>query len=63
MAQGVALTVEGYTDVLRALKTADKNMRLGVRKEIRQAAEPVRATAEVLAVTQIRGIQTGTSTS
>lgn len=56
---GVAVAVEGYTDVLRALKTVDKDIRVGVRKEIRQAAEPVRATAETLAVTQIRGIRAG----
>jgi hypothetical protein len=53
---GVALAVEGYEDVLRGLKTADKNIRLGVRKEIRQAAEPVRATAETLAVERIPSI-------
>jgi hypothetical protein len=60
---GVALAVEGYEDVLRGLKTADKSIRLGVRKEIRQAAEPVRATAEALAVARISGIDEGDSWS
>jgi SH3-like domain-containing protein len=51
--------VDGYEDFLRDLKTAEKNIRNGVRKEIRQAAEPVKATAESLAVSRIRGVDFG----
>jgi hypothetical protein len=59
MALGAGVSIEGYEDVLRGLKNAEKNVRLGVRKEIRQAAEPVRATAEGLAVARISGIKPG----
>jgi hypothetical protein len=59
MARGAGVRLEGYEDLLRDLKTADKRIRDGVRKEIRQAAEPVRATAESLAVSRIRGIEQG----
>jgi hypothetical protein len=59
MPKGVALSVEGYTDVMRAMKTMEKNVRLGYRKEIRQAAEPVRQTAESLAAVRIRGMGQG----
>ena len=59
MARGAGVTIDGYEDFLRDLKTADKKIRNGFRKEIRQAAEPVRATAEELAVSRISGIEPG----
>lgn len=47
------VAVEGLRDIQRALKTADRDVRLGFRKELRAVAEPVRATAEANAVTRI----------
>lgn len=41
--------VEGYTGLMRALQRADRETRLGVRRELRQAAEPVQRDAEVFA--------------
>ena len=52
----MATAVRGLADLQRALKTADKNVRLGVRRELRQVAEPVRADAQELAAAEIRNI-------
>jgi hypothetical protein len=54
-----AIAVEGLRDVQKALKNADKDVRLGIRKELRGIAEPVKATAEQLAVPRIRGLRAG----
>lgn len=51
---GVA--VKGLRDLNRALAKADKQTRLGVRKELRDTAEPVRREAEHLADARIRNI-------
>lgn len=48
------LVVDGLADLQRALATAEKNVRLGVRNELRQVAEPIRRTAEVRSATEIR---------
>jgi hypothetical protein len=48
--------VEGYQDLQRALKRADRDIRLGMRKELREVAGPVQATAERNAVDRIRNI-------
>jgi hypothetical protein len=47
---------KGYQELLAALKTYDRDVRLGMRRELRQAVEPVRATAESLARSEIRNI-------
>lgn len=48
--------VHGLADLHRALAKAERDVRLGVRKELRQVAEPVRADAEDLAGAEIRNI-------
>jgi len=48
--------VENLGEVLRALKTVERDVRLGVRKELRQAAEPIRADAAELTDTRIRNM-------
>jgi hypothetical protein len=48
------LNVKGFTNVQRALKNVEKDVRLGMNKELRAFAEPVRSTAENLAATRIR---------
>jgi hypothetical protein len=53
--------VLGYRAVIADLKHAEKAIRLGVRKEIRQAAEPVRATAQELAIARVRNMTVGWS--
>jgi hypothetical protein len=55
----VSVVLEGFTELQRALKHADKSIRLGIRKEFRDAVEPVRAMAEELAVARIRGLEEG----
>lgn len=50
------LLVRGMADLQRALKVADRNVRLGVRREMRETAEPVRRDAESLAGVRIRNI-------
>lgn len=50
------IRVKGLADLNRALRVADKDVRVGVRAELRHAAEPVRADAETLAAIQISNI-------
>jgi hypothetical protein len=50
------VAVKGLGDVVRGLKTVERDVRLGVRKELRGGAEPVRATAQELAVEGITNI-------
>ena len=52
----VALVVENYTQLMKTLKYAPKDVRLGVRKEYRTIARPVKATAEGLALSEVRNI-------
>src|SRR3954468_2451228 len=44
-ARSGTLAVAGYTDLLRALKTADRETRLGVRATLRHAGDATRAAA------------------
>src|SRR5262245_12706581 len=55
---GVAgpVVVEGMGDLLRALKYAERDTRLGVRAELRQVAEPVRADEEATAAVFLRNM-------
>lgn len=48
--------VKNLANLNRALRQADKDVRLGIRKEYRTVAEPVRADAERLAVANIRNV-------
>lgn len=48
--------VKGMADLQRALKYADRDVRLGVRREMRETAEPVRRDAQTLAGIRIRRI-------
>jgi hypothetical protein len=50
------IIVEGLTDLQRAFKAADVTVQRELRKALRVAAEPVRADAELLAVSGIRRI-------
>lgn len=50
------LVVKGMADLQRALKTADRDVRVGIQAEYRRVAEPIRSSAEVLAETRIRNI-------
>lgn len=54
MAQG--LKVRGLANVNRALRGVEKDTAKGIRKEIRDFAEPVRESAENLASTSITNI-------
>ena len=50
------LTVRGLRDVQAGFKNAEKDVRLGLRRGLRQVAEPVAAEAERLAMSQIRRV-------
>src|SRR5262245_52997182 len=50
------VAVEGLRELNRAYKNVERDVRLGLRKELRQAAEPVRSGAETRAVVHIRNI-------
>lgn len=50
------LEVHGLANLNRALRLADKDVRLGIRSEFRTVAEPVRADAERLASASIRNL-------
>jgi hypothetical protein len=50
------IVVRGLHELQAALAHADRSVRLGVRKGLRQAAEPVQRGAEELAQTNIRNI-------
>jgi hypothetical protein len=54
-----AVRVEGLRDLNKALARADRDVRLGVRKALREVAEPVRADAERLAASEIRNLNEG----
>jgi hypothetical protein len=45
MAQGATLAVNGYRDLLRGLKDADRGTRLAVRATLRHAGDAVRTDA------------------
>lgn len=55
MATGT-VSVKGLAELNRALRRTDRDMRLGVRSELREVAEPVRSQAESLAGSEIRRI-------
>lgn len=46
--------VQGLTELSRAFAKTDRAARLGFRKVLREAAEPVRADAQTLALEKIR---------
>jgi hypothetical protein len=48
------LVVEGYRPFMAALAKADRDVRLGVRTELRDVARPVQQTAQALALSRIR---------
>lgn len=50
------VVVEGYRDVMRALTHAERDVRLGVRKELRQIAEPVKADEQATTLTAFRNM-------
>lgn len=50
------IRVKGLADLNRALRVADKDVRLGIRAEYRTVAEPVRADAERLVGANISNI-------
>ena len=56
MPAATGIKVHGLTELNRALKTADKETRTGVRKVQRELAEPVRLEAESLATREITRI-------
>lgn len=51
-----AIRVNGLRDLNRALARTSKDVRLGIRKELRQVAEPIRSSAESLAFSRISHI-------
>jgi hypothetical protein len=51
-----AIRVTGLRELQRACNASEREVRLGVRAKLREAAEPVRARAEELAVGSIRNI-------
>lgn len=55
-ATGETLRVDGLGELQRALRLADRDVRLGVRTSLRRMAEPVRSDAERLATSEIRRI-------
>lgn len=56
---GVAIEVHGLRKLLRDLRAIDRGLEREVRRRLRQAAEPVRATAEQLAPRSDRPLQKG----
>jgi hypothetical protein len=50
------IVIRGLHELQASLAHADRSVRLGVRKGLRQAAEPVQRGAEELAQTNIRNI-------
>ncbi len=56
MPAAAGIKVRGFTELQRALKNADKETRLGIRKVERQVAEPVRVEAQALASREISHI-------
>lgn len=49
-----AVVLRGQRELLAALAKADRDTRLGVRRELRDVAEPVRRDAQALALSTIR---------
>lgn len=54
-----AIRVENLAAVQRALARTEKDIRIGFRHELREAVEPVRATASTLSHTRIRNLDEG----
>ena len=54
-----AASVKGLRDLQRACALASKDVKKKVRAELRDIAEPIRATAESFAVTRISGMTAG----
>jgi hypothetical protein len=54
----VPLAVKGYRELLRADARATKETKLGVRRELRVVAEPVRRDAQSLALAEIHNMPT-----
>jgi hypothetical protein len=52
----MTLVVENYRELMRALAKADRDVRLGVRRELRHVAQPVQLTIEQLALSEIRNM-------
>jgi hypothetical protein len=50
------IVVRGLNELQASLAHADRSVRLGVRKGLRQAAEPVQRAAEQLAMSEIRNM-------
>ncbi len=56
MPAGPAVTVRGLRELQAAFAHTDRQVRLGLRHELRDVAEPVRADAESFAADRIRNI-------
>lgn len=52
----MAAVVEGYTGLMRALARSEREVRLDVRQQLREVAEPIADNAERLAVEEISRI-------
>lgn len=52
----MAVIVKGYRELHVALAKADRDTRLGVRRELRAVAQPVQQDAEILALDRISGL-------
>jgi hypothetical protein len=52
----VPVALRGQRELLASLKYADRETRLGVRRELRKVAAPVAADAEALALSAIRNM-------
>ena len=50
------IALRGQRELLAALAKADRETRLGVRRELRGVAEPVRREAQTLALSEISGM-------
>lgn len=48
------MEVQGLANLQRALKHAERDVRLGIRKELRQVVEPIRRDAQTLTGVRIR---------
>lgn len=51
-----AIRIEGLAEFQKTLKVCEREVRLGVRAKLKDAAEPVRVEAEHLAAAEIRNI-------
>lgn len=51
-----AVRVQGLRELQRACAASDRELRLGVRSKLKEAAEPVRQEAERLALGEIRNL-------